>query len=63
MADQKFEVNGEFNIGNEWKPYTKVINAPNENQAIERIYTLIGSKHRLKRNFIRINSITLISGE
>jgi large subunit ribosomal protein LX len=46
-----------------WRPYTKVVAAPNENLAIERIYTLLGSKHRLKRNYIRITKVTLVNGE
>jgi large subunit ribosomal protein LX len=63
MADQKYEVNGEFREGGDWRPYTKVVTAPNEKQAIERIYAVIGSKHRLKRNYITINGVTLINGE
>ena len=63
MADQKFEVTGEFRDGGEWRPFTKVVGAPNETQAIERIYAIIGSKHRLKRNYITINGVTLIDGE
>jgi large subunit ribosomal protein LX len=63
MADQKYEVTGEFREGGEWRPYTKTVDAPNEQQAIERIYNLIGSKHRLKRNYITINGVTLINGE
>ncbi len=63
MADQKYEVTGEFNISDVWRPYTKVVAAPNENLAIERIYTLMGSKHRLKRNYIRITKVTLVNGE
>ncbi|HOT02961.1 MAG TPA: 50S ribosomal protein L18Ae [Methanolinea sp.] len=63
MAEQKFEVKGDFRMGDEWRPYTKVVEAPNEAQAKERIYTLIGSKHRLKRSYITVKSVTLFSGE
>ncbi len=34
-------------------PYTKVIEAPNENQAKERTFAVIGSKHNLKRRYIK----------
>jgi large subunit ribosomal protein LX len=63
MEQMKFEVKGSFMIGEEWKPYTKVIDAPNEAQAKERIFAVIGSKHRLKRRYINIQSVTSIAGE
>ncbi|WOF15760.1 50S ribosomal protein L18a [Methanoplanus sp. FWC-SCC4] len=63
MADQKYEVSGEFKNGYDYQPFRKVIAAPNEAQASERTFAIIGSKHRLKRNYIKINGITLIDGE
>ncbi len=63
MADQKFEVKGDFRMGDEWRSYRKVVEAPNEAQARERTFALIGSKHRLKRSYITVQSITLLSGE
>lgn len=63
MADQRFEVKGDFRMGDEWRPFTKVVEAPNEAQAKERTFALIGSKHRLKRSYITVQSITLLSGE
>ncbi|HPY59345.1 MAG TPA: 50S ribosomal protein L18Ae, partial [Methanospirillum sp.] len=46
-----------------WKPYTKVLSAPNAVQAKERIYTIIGSKHRLARPYIKVESVSEMSGE
>ncbi|MDD4126502.1 MAG: 50S ribosomal protein L18Ae [Methanomicrobium sp.] len=63
MADQKFEVLGNFKNGYDYQPFKKVISASNEKQATEKIYTTIGSKHRLKRNYIKIDGIRLIDGE
>ncbi|KQC05812.1 MAG: 50S ribosomal protein L18a [Methanomicrobiaceae archaeon] len=63
MAEQNYEVKGEFKVGDEWKPYSKVVTVPNEMLAKERIYTIIGSKHRLKRNYIKINAVLLVDGE
>ncbi|MBN1167245.1 MAG: 50S ribosomal protein L18a [Methanospirillaceae archaeon] len=63
MEQKQFEVIGTYQEKDTWKPYKKTISAPNENQAKERIFTQIGSKHRLKRPYIRITSITEISGE
>lgn len=59
MENQAFEVTGTFRIGGEWCPYTKVLTAPNEQQAIERVYTLFGSKHRLKRYQITVDAVQI----
>jgi large subunit ribosomal protein LX len=63
MEDKSFEVKGTFLMGDEWKPYTKIIAAPNEKQAQERAFALMGSKHNLKRRYIKIDGVTLIKGE
>jgi large subunit ribosomal protein LX len=63
MTDQKFEVKGTIRMGEDWMPYTKVISAPNENQAKERTFTVIGSKHNLKRRYIKIDGVTPVKGE
>jgi len=63
MTDQKFEVKGTFRMGDDWMPYTKVIAAPNENQAKERTFAVIGSKHNLKRRYIKIDGVTPVKGE
>jgi large subunit ribosomal protein LX len=63
MDQKKYEVKGQYQELHAWKPYTKVLVAPNEKQAQERIYNLIGSKHRLKRMYIQIDTITECAGE
>ena len=63
MSNRKFEVIGTFKVDEGWKPYTKVVEAPNENQVNERIYTIFGSKHRLPRRCVRISGIKLVDGE
>ncbi|MFA6333245.1 MAG: 50S ribosomal protein L18Ae [Methanoregula sp.] len=63
MADQKFEVKGTFLMGENWMPYTKVIEAPNERQAQERTFTVIGSKHNLKRRYIKIDGVKAVKAE
>jgi large subunit ribosomal protein LX len=60
---QQYEISGTFRCGDEWRPYTKTVSAPNEAQAAERIITAIGSKHRLKRMYITVDGITPLSGE
>jgi large subunit ribosomal protein LX len=63
MTEQMFEVKGTFRMGERWRPYTKKVSAPNETQARERTYTLLGSKHRLKRRYITVNTVTVLRGE
>ncbi|MDD1685530.1 50S ribosomal protein L18Ae [Methanoregula sp.] len=63
MADQKFEVKGTFLMGENWMPYTKVIEAPNERQAQERTFAVIGSKHNLKRRYIKIDGVKAVKAE
>ena len=63
MTDQKFEVKGTFRMGADWMPYTKVIAAPNENQAKERTFAVIGSKHNLKRRYIKVDAVKAVTAE
>ncbi len=57
MENTAYEVRGRFRIGNDWKVYTKVVQAPNERQAKERVLATIGSKHHLERRYITIESV------
>ena len=63
MEAQSYRVEGTFRIDGEWRPYRKVISAPNEVQARERIFTLLGSQHRLKRRDIQVGKVELFEGE
>jgi large subunit ribosomal protein LX len=63
MEEKMFEVKGTFLMGEDWKPYTKVIKAPNEKQAQERAFALMGSKHNLKRRYIKIDGVTPVKIE
>ncbi|HSA38019.1 MAG TPA: 50S ribosomal protein L18Ae [Methanoregula sp.] len=63
MTEQNFEVKGTFMMGEDWMPYTKVIAAPNENQARERTYAVIGSKHNLKRRYIKVDAVKAVKTE
>ncbi len=52
-----FEVVGTFRAGKEWKKFKKVVNAHNERFAAEKVYSLLGSNHKVKRSLIRIEGI------
>jgi len=52
-----FQVKGTFKAGIAWEKFTKVIESQNEKNALDKVYSLIGSQHSLKRNLIKIDSI------
>jgi len=64
MDKKQFEVKGQYREKPEfWKPYTKILTAVNASQAEEQVFTLIGSKHRLSRMYIKVESISEVTGE
>ena len=56
----KFEVEGVFKNANQWKKFRKVVEAHNERFALEKVYSLLGSNHKVKRHLIKIKSIKQI---
>ncbi len=48
---------GSFKAGRSWERFTKKLSSNNEKNAAEKLYSLIGSEHGLKRKMIRIESI------
>jgi len=63
MENQKFEVKGTFRMGEDWMPYSNVIEATNEKQAQERAFAVIGSKHNLKRRYIKIDTVSPVEAK
>lgn len=53
----RFEVSGKFRNGVVWMPFTKTVEAHNERFAVEKVYSLIGSNHKVRRNLIKIESV------
>ncbi len=53
----RFQVRGEFRKGKRRFPFTKVVEAPNEKLAREKILSIIGSNHKVKRNRIDIYEV------
>ncbi|WP_406661254.1 50S ribosomal protein L18Ae [Methanolobus sp. ZRKC3] len=52
-----FQVKGTFKAGVSWENFTKTVESQNEKNALDKVYSLFGSKHSLKRNYIKIDSI------
>lgn len=57
MERKTFQITGSFKAGRSWERFTKKVSSNNEKNAAEKLYSLIGSEHGLKRNLIRIESI------
>lgn len=53
----RFEVRGAFKTQEGWQKFTKVVEANNEKYALEKVYSLIGSNHKVKRNLIKIEEV------
>jgi large subunit ribosomal protein LX len=59
-----YRANGEFKTGKfSWQKFSIEIAAEDEAGATERIYSNLGSRHRLNRSQIRIAEIKNIKGE
>ncbi|MBI2529841.1 MAG: 50S ribosomal protein L18a [Candidatus Diapherotrites archaeon] len=52
--EKKYEFSGKYSEGGAEKKFTKSISALNEARAKELLYSLMGSKHKLRRNNITI---------
>lgn len=55
---ENYVITGRFKAGHSWENFTKRITSQNEKNAREKILSIIGSQHRLKRKFISLNSVT-----
>jgi large subunit ribosomal protein LX len=53
----KFEILGRFKIGNVWQPFSKYVEGNSEKIALEKVLSLLGSEHGLKRNLIKIDEV------
>ncbi|MDV0447241.1 hypothetical protein MsAg5_11200 [Methanosarcinaceae archaeon Ag5] len=50
-------VTGKFKPGFFWQSFTKTVESQNEKNALDKVYSTIGSKHHLERRSIKIESI------
>ena len=52
-----FRVKGEFLMGGVYSPFNREIEVMDKDDAREKMFSLIGSEHRCKRNKIRVETI------
>ncbi|MCX8189683.1 MAG: 50S ribosomal protein L18Ae [Candidatus Diapherotrites archaeon] len=53
----EFEFKGKIRIKGNWRSFCRVVNAPTENFAKEKLFGLFGSEHGLPRRFVKIESV------
>ena len=56
-----YRVIGHMRIKMQWQKFVIDVPATKPSEAIEKVYSDLGSRHKLKRNLIRIESIREIS--
>jgi len=54
---KNFVVKGKFKAGSNWEKFTKNVESQNEKNATDKVYSVFGSKHSIKRSQIQIESI------
>jgi large subunit ribosomal protein LX len=53
-----FEVKGQFRLSmRRWQPFALEIASPDEKAAVEKSLALIGSRHKVKRKFVKIENV------
>ncbi len=50
-------------MGKIWQPFSKEVIGNDENEAKERLFSLLGSRHRVKRRMIKVETIKEVSKE
>ncbi|MBS3815399.1 MAG: 50S ribosomal protein L18a [Hadesarchaea archaeon] len=58
-----FRITGWFKHHNQKQKFTKEMRGNSKDNVIEKLYSDIGSKHRIKRNLIKIKEIDEIDPE
>ena len=57
MSVKTFEITGRMRLKNKWIRFTTTVRALKPEHAIEKIYSNLGSRHKLKRFDIKIDEI------
>ena len=56
-----YRATGTFRAGKKDQPYALDVVAPDEEAATEQVYSNFGSRHRVKRRFVIIDSLSEIN--
>ena len=58
-----FEIKGRYKgglVGKTWLTFSKVVESQNEKNAVNKVYSLMGSEHGLKRDLIKIDEVKAV---
>jgi large subunit ribosomal protein LX len=58
-----FDIKGRYKgglVGKTWLPFCKVVDSQNEKNAVNKVYSLMGSEHGLKRDQIKIDEVKAV---
>lgn len=58
-----FEIKGLYSggvVGKTWLPFTKIVESQNDKNAVEWVYSLMGSEHGLRRDKIRVEGVKAV---
>lgn len=59
-----FEVSGQFMRSHKkWQPFTIEVAAEDEGAALEKTLALMGSRHKVKRKFVKIDGVKSLKPE
>jgi len=59
-----FEVKGQFRIApREWQPFALEVASQDEKAALDKSLALIGSRHKVKRKFVKIDGVKQLKPE
>lgn len=59
-----FEVKGQFRLSpREWQPFALEVASADEKAALEKSLALIGSRHKVKRKFVKIDGVRPLKPE
>jgi len=58
-----FIIKGKFKAGMKWEKFSRKISSPSKNAALDKIYSLLGSEHGIKRYLIKIESTEEVNNE
>lgn len=59
-----FEVKGQFMASRKsWQPFAIEVASPDEKAAVEKTLALMGSRHKVKRKFVRIDGVRQLRPE
>ena len=53
-------ITGPCGVGKSWLAFCKVVDSQNEKNAVNKIYSLLGSEHGLKRDQIKIDEVKTV---